>query len=200
MVVIKVGGSLLSRPDLAVRLHGLFTKLQPARLLIVSGGGEAADIVRSWQGPHQLTDEQAHWLALRAVSLNEQLLSQILADAVVVASRDGMQDAWHVSRIPILASEKFLRQAESSSAISLPHDWSATSDSIAAWVAQQLGVQHLVLCKSCDLSGPMTLSAAAAQGLVDQQFPTCAAGLSILWTNLQADPSRIVAWHGAHSD
>ncbi|MGD9854433.1 MAG: hypothetical protein AB7U20_05715 [Planctomycetaceae bacterium] len=197
IVVLKVGGSLLSLPGLSGRLQAIVREFQDARLLIVCGGGEAADVVRRWQDVHSLTDEQAHWLAFRAVSLNEALLSHLLPGAVIVPSRDEMRRAWSAGRLPILAVEAFTRTEEPQASLRLPHDWTVTSDSLAVWVAVQLGEQRVVLGKSCDLVPENSHREAAARGLVDAHFPVCAAGLTIHWINLRAAEPRLNAWPDA---
>ena len=44
--------------------------------------------------------------------------------------------------VPVLAPYRWLREADP-----LPHSWTVTSDSIAAWVAGQVGARRLVLVK-----------------------------------------------------
>jgi hypothetical protein len=70
---------------------------------------------------------------------------------------------------------------------SLPHTWAATSDAIAARVAEVAGAD-LVLLKSTDLPTAMSWSEAAAAGLVDQTFDTVVrrAGLRVTWINLRS--------------
>ncbi len=197
IVVLKVGGSLLSLPNLAVRLDAVVQQLRKCeivRLLVVCGGGEAADIVRRWQTLHGIPDEAAHWLAFRAVSQNEALLSHLLPDALVVQTRAEMRAAWSAGRLPILAAERFVRTAEPRTAEPLPHNWSVTSDSIAAWVAQRIGSERVVLLKSCALPDGAGLGEAAVRGLVDSHFPICAARLAVSWADLRADVPRLIEW------
>jgi hypothetical protein len=44
--------------------------------------------------------------------------------------------------VAVLAPYRWLREADP-----LPHTWDVTSDSIAAWIAGQVGAQRLVLVK-----------------------------------------------------
>lgn len=192
--VAKLGGSLLSLAGLGARLLSVLRGEQWGRSLIICGGGAAADIIRRWQPVHGLSDEQAHWLALRAVSMNELLLSHLLPDAVIVTSRDALRSAWRGGRRPILAVESFLRTEEPRAPEVLPHDWTATSDSIAAWVARQLGADRMLLCKSCDLPPGITPHHAAARTLVDRCFPKQADALAVDWVNLRESPPRVIPW------
>lgn len=194
LTVIKVGGSLLSMPNLAQRLDAVIEELGDIRPLIVCGGGEAADVVRRWQPVHGITDEQAHWLALRAMSLNELLLSQLLAGSAVARTRDEIDNPRLSPQLTILNAESFLRHEERNASKPLPHDWSVTSDSIAAWAASRLDAEQLVLLKSCDLPLGISLRQAAERGLVDEVFPDSAAGLHVTWVNVRANPPTICAW------
>ncbi len=63
--------------------------------------------------------------------------------------------------------------------ILLPHGWDVTSDSIAAWVAGQLGARCLVLLKAMDdvtdergdARTEIDPEALVAAGIVDEHFP-----------------------------
>jgi aspartokinase-like uncharacterized kinase len=50
--------------------------------------------------------------------------------------------------LPVLTAERWLREVDP-----LPHSWDVTSDSIAAWVAGQVGVRRLVLIKPPGATG-----------------------------------------------
>jgi hypothetical protein len=53
----------------------------------------------------------------------------------------------------------------------LPHNWSATSDSLAARVASAVGADVLILFKSVDFPGGCDWTAASRRGFVDEHFP-----------------------------
>ena len=194
LTVLKIGGSLLTLPDLRCRLESILSRFANKRRLLVVGGGQVADVVRRWETVHAISDEAAHWLALRAMSLNEAFLHELLPDTVLVTDRHEIHAAWTSGLVPILWSECFLRTEESTGDLSLPHDWSVTSDSIAAWVAHRLNGQSLILLKSADLPSGKALDEAANAGLVDDHFPLAGAELSISWINVQSDPRKLVAW------
>src|SRR5581483_10984790 len=77
LVVVKIGGSLLDLPDLGPRLKK-WLEQSAATVLVVPGGGAAADAVRRLDQLHRLGESRAHWLALRAVQLNASLLGDLL--------------------------------------------------------------------------------------------------------------------------
>jgi len=70
------------------------------------------------------------------------LIADRLAHGVLVADRAAIGTALDAGRLPVLAPFAWLRHVDP-----LPHSWDVTSDSIAAWVAGELGARRLVLIK-----------------------------------------------------
>ncbi len=188
-VVVKVGGSLLDLKDLAARLRGLFLMLEPNRIALVTGGGRAADLVRAWHDLHALDDDASHWLAIRAMGLTTALLSRLLPECALAASLSDLQGATNGTRV-LLSMERWIREAERAGRPTPAASWEVTSDSLAAWAAQQLGAPRLVLAKSVDAPDG-GLQAAIRQGLVDARFSREARGLNVEWINLRADAPRL---------
>lgn len=164
LTVVKVGGSLFDLPDLGSRLRRWLERLDVAALLLVPGGGASVDVVRIWDRQHELGEELAHWLALRAVSVNARLLADLLPGAEIVedvtASPAGMT---------ILDAYSFARADEGRPGF-LPHSWDVTSDALAARAAVVAGAQRLVLLKSVDIPEGMDWHQAGECGLVDRYF------------------------------
>jgi aspartokinase-like uncharacterized kinase len=191
LIVLKLGGSLLSCPDLATRLRNLFAKIESSRVLVIVGGGESADVVRNWSTRFNLSDEAAHWLALRSLSVGRALVRTLLPEWGDEAIR-----FWKAQTAPLLLNiEASLSLAESHGETSLPHTWDTTSDSIAAWVAQEWDAHELILLKSTDLPRNSTLHQACEADLVDANFPQFANQIpQVLWCNLLADDPQIKRW------
>ncbi|MDP2798071.1 MAG: uridylate kinase [Methanoregula sp.] len=127
-LVVKLGGSLHHRiPEIVPLLCG-----SGRPLLVVSGGGLFADAVRQ----EQVADDAAHWMAVAAM---EQY-------AWVIASH-GMRTT-DILAVPETTAV-FLPYISMRQRDPLPHSWDVTSDSIAAWIAAELGIELLVL-KSVD--------------------------------------------------
>ncbi len=145
-VVVKVGGSLYDLPDLGRRLRALFEGLGTRRLLLVPGGGAAADVIRALDRTHQLGQESAHWLALRALSLNAWFLAR-LVNGIVVGHPTATRAAWEAGQLTVLDGFSFAL-ADEAEPEHLPHSWDVTSDSIALRAALVLDADQLVLCKS----------------------------------------------------
>ena len=141
--VVKVGGSLLAHAAFFdAALAAICAAAHTGRLLIVPGGGPFADAVREVDRRHGLSDDSAHWMAVLAMDQYAHLVAGRLAGAVIVSEVGEIAGAQDAGRIPVLAPYRWLREADP-----LPHSWAVTSDSIAAWVAGQVGARHLVLLK-----------------------------------------------------
>jgi 5-(aminomethyl)-3-furanmethanol phosphate kinase len=123
-LVVKLGGSLHYRlPDL---VPVLLASRRP--LFIVPGGGMFADVVRK----SGADTDSAHWMAIAAMDQYGWLIaSEGIATTTLLQRMDQP-----VVFLPYCCMRKI---------DPLPHSWDITSDSIAAWVADVLGLDLLVL-------------------------------------------------------
>jgi len=167
--VVKVGGSLFDLPDLGKQLRRWLDQWEKPRMLLMPGGGLAADAVRAFDRAQQLGEEAAHWLALDAMRLNVSLLLAVLPNSERVTDLDGCRHQWDRGRTPILDVLPFTTLDESNSA-RLPHSWQVTSDSLAARVAEVWGAARLILLKSTALPAGLDWGEAGRRGLVDACF------------------------------
>ena len=181
VTVIKIGGSLLSLPNLPERLRRLIADFKDDRVLLVVGGGAAADVVRQWDQIHELSPEQSHWLAIDSLSLTARLLAELLAEVRVVSCHEDAEACWIAGHWPVLEPRTFLRSFEALHGPELPRSWTVTSDSIAAWLAIHWPAQRLVLVKSVDLS-----HTTETDGAVDEFFSSLLPRLpNVEWVNLR---------------
>ena len=149
-LVVKIGGSLLSRVDgFDAALAEIASACRDVPLLIVPGGGPFADSVRDVDQRLGLSDEAAHWMAVLAMDQYAHLIASRMPAAKLVFDTGGVAAALDATRIPVLAPYQWMREANP-----LPHSWDVTSDSISAWVAGQVGASRLVLVKPAGVSGP----------------------------------------------
>ncbi len=188
--VVKVGGSLLSLAGLRHALdHWLAT--QPLGLnVLVAGGGELADVVRRADARFRIGDERAHWLCIDVMSVTARILAAVLQDAVMESSIARLREAIerNVAIPPIVFDCKtFLESEASNNRNALPQDWSVTSDSIAARLAEEIEAHELVLLKSSDPPDDAASQVLVQAGYVDSYFPIAARSLpSIRYLNLRA--------------
>jgi aspartokinase-like uncharacterized kinase len=148
-LVVKVGGGLLTE---AGRLDGVLATIagvgRDLPLVIVPGGGPFADVVRDIDHRMGLLDDAAHGMAILAMDQFAHLMVSRLSGSVLATGPLEMSAALAAAHIPVLAPYRWLRDADA-----LPHSWDVTSDSIAAWVAGELGAARLVLVKPPGASG-----------------------------------------------
>ncbi len=172
LTIVKVGGSLFCRSDLAMRLQAFLEQVaEPA--LLVPGGGELVDVLRRWHRRHGWNEATAHWAAVRALDVNAWLLHRMLPGSRLLpvpqefpswyrqaALRPAQKNQSVCAPWPWLSSGDWGRPLPE-----LPATWDVTSDAIAAWIAGKLGARKLVLLKSAP--PPPTLQQATERGYVD---------------------------------
>ncbi len=150
-LVIKLGGGLLA--DVSSFIDTLSCVGAVARrrpLAIVAGGGPFADAVRTVDRAIGLGDDEAHWMAVLAMDQFAHLVAARLPESRLVHTPDGVAASLSDGRIPVIAPYQWLRELDP-----LPHSWDVTSDSIAAWIAGQLGAGELLLVKPPEAQAPL---------------------------------------------
>jgi len=216
LVVLKLGGSTLDLPDLRARLEAVVQHI-PSRLLLVVGGGGAADCVRAFDAVHRLGEEAAHHMAIQAMDLNAHMLAAVLPDWTLAPTAGSAEALWRdanqsnpptagqaggdegrrTRRKLIVHPTPWIHDAERTFE-PMPHHWDFTSDSVAAYIARQCHASRLILLKSAGPSTttpnppspptPPNLATAAAIGLVDPCFPEQAKNIpAIEFLNLRDD-------------
>jgi aspartokinase-like uncharacterized kinase len=198
-VVVKVGGSLYDLPDLGPRLRAWLDGLGPLRVLIVPGGGDAADVIRKFDERHQLGQERAHWLALASLSLTGRFLTALLPRSAFVTDLSEAEKTWAAGQVAVLDPYGFTVADEGQPGC-LPHVWSATSDAVAARVAVVTRARRLMLLKSVPLPDGMDWEEAGLRGHLDTEFAGVVAQrpeLQVDWVNLRGvvtgEPEHVAA-------
>jgi dihydroneopterin aldolase len=176
---VKVGGSLFEYPGLRHFLRD-WLALFPKSIL-VAGGGAAAESVRQACQLHGLSDVDAHWLAIDAMSFQSRLLATMLL-LPWTQERERARASIETDAAVVFDAMPLLRKDDGRT---LPIGWQVTSDSIAAYVARSLGVPSLVLLKSVDCGE--SLEEALERGAVDRYFPVAASGLAVCCVNVRSE-------------
>lgn len=141
--VVKVGGAVVrDGPVLHDVLLSVASLAAQRALLVVPGGGEFADAVRTAQRRLGFADDAAHWMALQAMDQVAELLASQLPHGCVVGDTSGVAQALASGALPVLAPAGWMRAADI-----LPRTWEVTSDSVAAFVAGALDARELILVK-----------------------------------------------------
>jgi 5-(aminomethyl)-3-furanmethanol phosphate kinase len=175
LTVVKVGGGVGddALPALCTAL-GELGRRHP--LLVVPGGAHFADAVRDADRRFGLSAEAAHRMAMLGMEQFGWLLSELIPETRVLLPTGLPLDG-------------------------LPHSWQVTSDSIAAWVADRVGAERLVLVKAIDAlnanGDPIAdlsvdeLAALRPEG-VDEHLPTVLQYARFeTWVISGRDPARI---------
>jgi aspartokinase-like uncharacterized kinase len=143
--VLKIGGSLsrgTGLPALCREIEGLSRNHS---LLIVPGGGDFAEQVRKADRRFQLGDTAAHSMALLAMDQYGYLINRLIPGSIVTAELEYALRSAESGTAAILLPSALVMKSDP-----LPHSWSVTSDSIAAWIAGRAGSQRLILLKDVD--------------------------------------------------
>ena len=169
--VIKIGGSLTSKPENIRELMESIEDLSTRHLLvIVPGGGPFAENVRKLQELLDLSDSATHWMAILAMEQFGELLYQYTRKLETFSGRE-IGEMMLQKRSFILQPYRLVRSKDE-----LPHTWDVTSDSIAMWVAILIGADLAVLAKSTDTGTPKQIGveeskSLAKDGIVDAHLP-----------------------------
>ena len=166
VVVVKLGGSQALTSHLGPWLaacaacHG--------RVVIVPGGGPFADAVRVAQAPVGFDDKAAHHMALLAMEQFGLAMHSLEPELFPVVSLADVRDILRAARTPIWMPAHEVLYARPT----LPASWDLTSDSLAAWLAGQLGAGRVVFVKhGAPFGEPPDLDDLAARGIVDPLCP-----------------------------
>ncbi len=165
MWVVKVGGSLLGSPELERWLE-LFAKFSDGNIILVPGGGVFADAVRYAQKVSKISEACAHKLALLAMDQFGLLLANMNPDLAVAKTEMEIDERiWQHRCVVWLPSQMALADD------SIDKCWDVTSDSIAAWLAEKVDAQQLVLVKSDKPDGSeLSLRMLQKNSIVDRAF------------------------------
>lgn len=172
--VIKIGGSLLSRPHWPLFLNALIRDFQGSPIVIF-GGGAIVNGLRQIDGASPQSQVMMHNTALDCMYVVAKLVSRVLD---IPLSHHPL-----LEQSPcILDVREWLTYCPHH--IDLPKNWSVTSDSIAACVASEYKT-GLTLVKSSPppcTSHISNLSMLTDSGWVDSFFPYAANTISdISW-------------------
>ncbi len=165
MWVIKLGGSLLGSPELQGWLDVL-ARHGDGRIVIVPGGGILADAVYESQLMSGISDLVAHKMAVMAMDQYGILLAGLNDDLVTAASDlEIAERGWQHKAVVWLPSSMVIADE------SIPTTWEITSDSLAAWLANKLNAQRLILVKSeRPQLEQISLERLTKEGFVDEHF------------------------------
>jgi hypothetical protein len=144
--VLKVGGSLALYPEklraLCIRLSEVSKK---HKLIVVPGGGEFADVVRSLDKRFSLSCGTSHKMAILGMDQYGLLLSDLMPNSVVVRKLVEIKSSFEKEKLPIFLPSKLLFREDP-----LENSWDVTSDAIALYIANKLETPKVLLITDVD--------------------------------------------------
>lgn len=162
--VVKIGGSLAESPDLPPWLEVIARASRP--IVVVTGGGPFADEVRALQRRWSFPDATAHRMAIMAMEQYAHMLAGLSARLAPASSAEDIAARLREGLVPV-----WLPVAMTADHPDIPESWSVTSDSLAVWLAGEIGADRVILVKSAPPPpGPVDAAELAARGLVDDAF------------------------------
>lgn len=174
--MVKVGGSL-TRSDAAAQLMRALAARTGRDLLIVPGGGDFADGVRTAQARQGLSESAAHHMALLAMHMLAVALADSAPGYALADSPAQFDAAWRAGHTPVWLPAPMVLAAAA-----IPASWDVTSDSLAAWLAGEVDAARLLLVKSCRLTVDASSARALTDaGVVDTCFARFVEGRAFKW-------------------
>ena len=192
-LVLKLGGSLAESHRLTGLLEAVVRATAP--VVIVPGGGPFADAVRAIQPRLQLTDALAHRLALLSMHQMGHVIAARHPRFVTAETLPDIAQALVTGAIPV-----WLPFALQHDDATLPADWTATSDTMAARLAGRMGSGSVALVKSCAVTEGATLTGLTADGIIDPVFAEAVTRDRLSWRVYgTGDEAALAARLGASS-
>ena len=178
--IIKIGGSMLLRDNLASAVNQWLTAHPADQTMIIVGGGKLIDAVRELDQQHTMPPQQTHWICVDLLTATACFAADVLAWPLIKTEQEWkeilqLKKTFSSSRLPtVITPAVFYNKSTSVSDTQIPHDWRTTTDSIAALLAHQVDADELVLLKSCPIDPQMSLVQLAEAGIVDEALPKVA--------------------------
>jgi aspartokinase-like uncharacterized kinase len=163
MIIIKLGGSLESAKTLLHCLNRIEQQYRNQKVVIVTGGGAFAEQVRITQQHWGFNDECAHAMALLAMQQMAWLVKGLKADIELAHSVRAIQQSQ--SNIVVWSPD-----IDELNNAGIPATWDITSDSLAAWLADTLSADELLMIKSAAIDNTLSLAQLAERGIIDKAF------------------------------
>ena len=164
-LVVKLGGSVIRSGALIPWLDAIAATARP--LVIVPGGGALADEVRACQSQLGFGDQAAHRMALLAMDQLAWAVAGLRPGFAVGTTEAELRAVLDRGEVAVWAPYALVAERSD-----LEASWRLTSDSLALWLAGQLGAARCYLIKSIERSAvQMSAGQLARDGVVDAAFP-----------------------------
>ena len=108
--LLKIGGSLVNHPE---AFKNLIANLQEwfknKKYAIITGGGILADKVRDFYQIYGLSEDNAHWMAIKTQDILASLINSMMENSILIEDLSKMKGI-HQNTIPIIEPYNILRK------------------------------------------------------------------------------------------
>jgi aspartokinase-like uncharacterized kinase len=185
LLVLKLGGSLLESGRLSGVLDVIAKRQRP--VIVVPGGGPFAEQVRHSQVVNGFDDASAHRLALFAMQQMANVIASRSPHFAPAATREDIGLAGVNGLVPV-----WVPSTMAGADASIPKTWDMTSDSLAAWLAGEVGAIEVALVKSCAIDPAASIEQLMFAGIVDPLFGGFVERYGLKWSVLgETDEARL---------
>ncbi len=144
--VVKVGGSLSENPAALRRLCLELGELAKSfQLVIVPGGGKFADAVRELDAEFGLSPLAAHRMAILGMDQYGLFLAELCPNGQTCTTLAQTLSVAESGRLAVFLPSALLFESDP-----FEPSWNVTSDSIAAYIATQIGASKAVFVTDVD--------------------------------------------------
>jgi len=181
MMVLKLGGSLLSTPVLR---QWLLTVVEygKGKIVIVPGGGVFANEVRNTQRQWQYSEAIAHKMAVLAMHQVALLFKGLCSELVLIDKIDQIHN--NLAEDKLVIWTPLVNELD---ALGVPETWDITSDTLAVYLCKELAAKQLYLVKSAKNISELTLQELSEQDIVDKAFSSTVKGLDLKFQCLESE-------------
>lgn len=186
-IVLKIGGSIARNAEtLRPVLDVLGRSHRP--IVVVAGGGAFADAVRDAQPRLGFSDETAHRMALLALHQNAVMMASFVQRLQPIETLSEIRSICSAGGAAIWLP---LRECQDDPL--LPANWQATSDAVAARLAERLGWPIGFIKSRPPICGQRTPQALVDDGLIDPVAGTILERSDRAFTAIAADELQKLA-------
>ncbi|MGR8978514.1 MAG: amino acid kinase family protein [Gammaproteobacteria bacterium] len=165
MLIVKLGGSLVKSQSLGRCLDVVDSKYRNREVAIVPGGGAFADQVRIAQKEWRFDDDTAHRMALLAMQQMALLFRGLKPHFVIASASESVRSLTDLGKTVIWSPS--LTELDNAG---IRSNWDVTSDSLAAWLANELSAEELILVKSAPVKTGVSPVEMMGRHIVDKAF------------------------------
>ena len=149
-IIVKIGGKVLEDPEhLSSTINQIkkliFEEKIIKSVVIISGGGSSANLIRGLDNKLNLGDDLAHWMATYTMDYNGLKICEKYPEIECIDDFDELSGSIEKKSIIVFLPYNYFTNIDE-----LPHSWDVTSDSLTLFLAHKLKLDECFLIKNID--------------------------------------------------